>query len=254
MVTTNGEQSARQMVNNSARTIISCSRFASLGANSRSRNCAAYSRYLLQRGDIVGKHSIPQRSCTRNVVMTGTVTAAAMCVALSAAGTAEAKTHHGANAPGNPFSTSSGPLGVGTMQLSATTITRHSTTTTTQFGSARSSTGRGTGTSSGGLGPVSSFNIGSTRTAGPGTSKSGPAGRTFGPASGELAPAGNPTGLPGNPTGPSGSGSGLAGIAPGLAGIASGPAGGASGAAGGASGAAGGASENGITGRGSFRH
>ena len=247
MVTTNGEQSARPMVNNSARTIISCSRFASLGANSRSRNCAAYSRYLLQRGDIVGKHSIPQRSCTRNVVMTGTVTAAAMCVALSAAGTAEAKTHHGANAPGNPFSTSSGPLGVGTMQLSATTITRHSTTTTTQFGSARSSTGRGTGTSSGGLGPVSSFNIGSTRTAGPGTSKSGPAGRTFGPASGELAPAGNPTGLPGNPTGPSGSGSGLAGIAPGLAGIASGP-------AGGASGAAGGASENGITGRGSFRH
>ena len=235
------------MVNNSARAIISCSRFASLGANCRSRNCAAYSRYLLQRGDVVGKHSIQQRAWTRSVVMTGAVTAAAMCVALSAAGTAEAKTHHGPNAPGNPFSTPSAPLGVGPMQLSATTITRHSTTTTTQFGSARSSTGGGTGTSSGGLGPVSSFNIGSTRTAGPGTSRSGPAGRTFGPASGELAPAGNPTGLRGIPTGPSGSESGLAGIAPGLAGIASG-------LAGGASGSAGGASENGITERGSFRH
>ncbi len=86
---------------------------------------------LLERGVIVGKHTIQQRSWTRSAVMTGAVTAAAMCVALSAAGTAEAKTHHGPNAPGNPFSTPSGPLGVGAMQLSATTITRHSTTTTT---------------------------------------------------------------------------------------------------------------------------
>ncbi|MDT5371094.1 MAG: hypothetical protein QOC62_5525 [Mycobacterium sp.] len=228
MVTTNGEQSAGPMVNNSARTIISCSRFASLGANSRSRNCAAYSRYLLQGGDIVGKHSIPQRSWTCSVVMTGAVTAAAMCVALSAAGTAEAKTHHGPNAPGNPFSTPSAPLGVGPMQLSATTITRHSTTTTTQFGSARSSTGGGTGTSSGGLGPVSSFNIGTRSTAGPGTSTSGPAGRTFGPAARGSAPAGSAT-LPA----PSESGplSGLTGAASGAA-SESGPAAGAAGLAG----------------------
>jgi hypothetical protein len=249
------------MVNNSARTIISGSRFASLGANNRSRNFAAYSRYLLQRGDIVGKHSIQQRAWTRSVVMTGAVTAAAMCVALSAAGTAEAKTHHGPNAPGNPFSAPSGSLGVAPMQMSATTITRHSTTTTTQFGSARSSTGGGTGTSSSGLGPVTSFNIVPRSPAGPGTSTSEPAGRTFGPASGKLAPAGNPTGPSGNPTGPSGSGPGLGGIASGLAGSAfglaggaSGAAGGASGSAGGASGSAGGGSENGITERGSFRH
>jgi hypothetical protein len=145
---------------------------------------------LLERGVIVGKHTIQQRSWTRSAVMTGAVTAAAMCVALSAAGTAEAKTHHGPNAPGNPFSTPSAPLGVGPMQLSATTITRHSTTTTTQFGSARSSTGGGTGTSSSGLGPVSSFNIGTRNTAA-GTGTSGASGRSFGPAVSESTPAGN---------------------------------------------------------------
>lgn len=196
--------------------------------DNRSRNCAASSDISLQRllqgllqgGDIVGKHSIQrQRTWTRTVIMTGGLAAATMWMTLAAAGTAEAKTHHGPGAPGNPFSTPTIPFGVGSMQFSATMITRHSTTTS-QYGSTTYS-GRGTGTSSSSLGPVSAFNIGSRVATGPGTSTSGPAGRAFGRRGTGFGPAGTATGLQGSTTGLPGSTTGPTGGAFGLAGIGS---------------------------------
>ena len=159
----------------------------------------------------MGKHSIQrQRSWTRTVIMTGGLAAATTWMTLAAAGTAEAKTHHGPGAPGNPFSKPTIPYGVGSMQFSATMITRH-TTTTSQYGRTTYS-GRGTGTSSSSLGPVSAFNIGSRSPTGPGTNTSGP-GRAFGQRGIGFGPAGTATGPTGSTTGLTGGAFGLAGIA-----------------------------------------
>jgi hypothetical protein len=82
----------------------------------------------------MGRHSIPGgRSPLQTTLTAAGIAVAAAALAIASAGTANAKTHHGPGAPGNPFGTSQfvAPQ-AGLVQSSTTTIVRHSTTTSTQ--------------------------------------------------------------------------------------------------------------------------
>jgi hypothetical protein len=85
----------------------------------------------------MGRHSIQRRrSAAQTATTAATIAVAAAAVAIASAGTANAKTHHGPGAPGNPFGTSQfvAPQ-AGVVRSSTTSIVRHFTTTSTPNGS-----------------------------------------------------------------------------------------------------------------------
>jgi hypothetical protein len=83
----------------------------------------------------MGRHRVQQaRSPVRTAVNTSAISGAMLWLAFSAAGTASANTHHGADAPGNPFGgfpVSNATPAAGVVTSSTTSIVRHSTGTST---------------------------------------------------------------------------------------------------------------------------
>jgi hypothetical protein len=81
----------------------------------------------------MGRHHVQQaRSPVHTAVNTAAISGAMLWIALSAAGTASANTHHGANAPGDPFGgfpVFAPAPAAGVVPSSTTSIVRHSTGT-----------------------------------------------------------------------------------------------------------------------------
>jgi hypothetical protein len=79
----------------------------------------------------MGRHHVQQaRSPVHTAVNTAAISGAMLWIALSAAGTASANTHHGANAPGDPFGgfpVFAPAPAAGVVPSSTTSIVRHST-------------------------------------------------------------------------------------------------------------------------------
>ena len=85
----------------------------------------------------MAKHRKPvERTWTHRVAMGAASTLCLICMGLVFAATAEAKTHHGAGAPGNPYSAP-------TMMFSATSIVEHHPNSTVSGGTSTFTTGTG---------------------------------------------------------------------------------------------------------------
>jgi hypothetical protein len=96
----------------------------------------------------MGRHRVQQaRSPVRTAVNTSAISGAMLWLAFSAAGTASAKTHHGADAPGNPFGgfpVSAPTATAGVVTSSTTSIVRHSTGTSPGTGGTTPGSGAST--------------------------------------------------------------------------------------------------------------
>jgi hypothetical protein len=81
----------------------------------------------------MGRHGIRRgKSAGQTTVTAAAIAVAAAALAIWSAGTANAKTHHGPGAPGNPFGgTYFVTPQAGVVQSSTTSIVRHNTTTST---------------------------------------------------------------------------------------------------------------------------
>jgi hypothetical protein len=115
----------------------------------------------------MGRHRIQGRGFTIRTAATGAaVSGAALWIALAGAGTATANTHHGPNAPGNPFGgvpQPTRPVSSGVVASSTTSIVRHSTTGTNVFGTTpRTGTTVNRGTNTAGGATTGSHNQGSS--------------------------------------------------------------------------------------------
>src|SRR5271165_630092 len=133
--------------------------------------------FRVREGQIMGKHSMPPIHRHPRTVMLGAALASgAIYVALAGAGTAEAKTHHGVDAPGNPFAASQ--IAAGYLSGSSFTTVRIARAgqggTTTTTGEVVSAAGRTIVRSSGGL--VSSHGGSTTGSPGPAMSANGVSG------------------------------------------------------------------------------
>jgi hypothetical protein len=129
----------------------------------------------------MGKHRKARvyRFPSRIVLLGSAVAAGAICIALAGAGTANAKTHHGPGAPGNPFSSpvhtarvggTSSPATQNVVRTSTTSIVLHSNGGGGNNGAGPAVSGGGAGTNNSGSGT----STGGTRTSvSTGTSFSG---------------------------------------------------------------------------------
>jgi hypothetical protein len=158
----------------------------------------------------MGKHRKPRvyRFPTRIVLLGSAVAAGAICIALAGAGTANAKTHHGPGAPGNPFSSPvrtarvSGTSSPGTQNVvrtSTTSIVLHSNGGGGNNGAGPAASGGGAGTNNRGSGASTGGTRTSVTTSFSGT-KTTSGGSTTGSGGSATSSGGSTTGSGGTGT------------------------------------------------------